>query len=111
MAVVQASRTGTSLAPVAVDNVNGNSFANNGNTLLSLTNQGVTDLAATIHAQSYVDGDASNGLKVPDRMIDIPAGETILCGPFSPDIYNDPSGNVWLDVSGPVLAIAVIVSD
>jgi hypothetical protein len=80
---VQASRAGTTLpAATAGDAVNGNSIANDGRTVLIVKNTGASSRTITFQTNVKVDG-----LTAPVRSETIPAGETQVFGPFSPNDY------------------------
>lgn len=82
---VQASRSGTVLpAATAGDAVNGNSTANDGRVVLIVRNTNGASTARTITFQTTVSVD---GLTAPVRSESIPAGETQIFGPFSPNDY------------------------
>lgn len=80
---VQASRAGTTLpAATAGDAVNGNSITNDGRTVLIVKNTGASSRTITFQTNVKVDG-----LTAPIRSETIPAGETQVFGPFSPNDY------------------------
>lgn len=88
IATTQASRSGTVLpAATAGDVVNGNSVANDGRTVLIVNNTGATSRTITFQTTVSVDG-----LTAPVRSETIPAGETQVFGPFSPNDYGNPLG-------------------
>lgn len=79
----QASRSGTVLpAATAGDAVNGNSVANDGRVVLIVRNTGASSRTITFHTARSVDG-----LTAPVRSESVPAGETQVFGPFSPNDY------------------------
>jgi len=81
----QASRAGTVLpAATAGDAVNGNSTANDGRVVLIVKNTNASSTARTITFATTVSVD---GLTAPVRSESIPAGETQVFGPFSPNDY------------------------
>ncbi|MEU9333142.1 hypothetical protein AB0D49_08250 [Streptomyces sp. NPDC048290] len=85
IAAVQASRAGTVLpAATAGDVANGNSTANDGRVVLIVKNTNASSTARTISFQTTVSVD---GLTAPVRSETIPAGETQIFGPFSPNDY------------------------
>lgn len=88
IAATQASRSGTVL-PVATagDVTNGNAVANDGRTVLIVNNTGASSRTITFQTTVSVDG-----LTAPVRSEAIPAGETQVFGPFSPNNYGSPLG-------------------
>jgi hypothetical protein len=79
---------------LAAANVDGNSFANDGNTYLHVKNAGVGSVTVTIQTPGTVDD-----LTVSDRTVTVGAGAEKLIGPLAPGIYNQ-SGEVYVDYSG-----------
>lgn len=69
----------------------GDEFANTGKEalLVSHTNSGGSTVTVTISVEKTIDG-----LTVPDKTIDVAAGEIALLGPFDTGLYNDGDGNV-----------------
>lgn len=83
IATTQASRAGTVLpAASAGDVVNGNSTPNDGRVVLVVKNTGASSRTITFPTTVSVDG-----LTAPVRSESIPAGETQVFGPFSPNEY------------------------
>lgn len=88
IAATQASRSGTVLpAATAGDVVNGNSTANDGRVVLIVKNTGASSRTITFTTIVSVDG-----LTAPVRSESIPAGETQVFGPFSPNDYGPVLG-------------------
>ncbi|GAB2718197.1 hypothetical protein [Streptomyces bullii] len=86
IAATQASRAGTVLpAATAGDVANGNSVANDGRVVLIVNNTGASSRTITFHTARSVDG-----LTAPVRSETVPAGETQVFGPFSPNDYGNP---------------------
>lgn len=94
---------GNALVTEAADTVNGNSYVSGANTLLSFFAFGGGTV--TIINPQYAQGDSSDGLKVPDRVLTLPAGVPFLwvC-PMS--YYDQPSGLVHIDY-GQATSVAV----
>jgi len=67
----------------------GDEFANDGKQLVVVANGSVAAVEVTFTTQKTVDGEA-----VDDKVIDVPAGEQHLLGPFSTHVYNDGDGMV-----------------
>ena len=87
IAATQATRSGAVLpAATAGDAVNGNSTANDGRVVLIVRNTNGASTARTITFQTNVSVD---GLTAPVRSETIPAGETQVFGPFSPNDYGN----------------------
>ncbi|WP_369274509.1 hypothetical protein AB5J55_35330 [Streptomyces sp. R11] len=88
IAATQASRSGTVLpAATAGDVTNGNSTANDGRVVLIVKNTGASSRTITFTTIVSVDG-----LTAPVRSESIPAGETQVFGPFSPNDYGSTLG-------------------
>ncbi|WP_217235454.1 hypothetical protein [Streptomyces sp. AC555_RSS877] len=88
IAATQASRAGTVLpAATAGDVTNGNSVTNDGRVVLVVKNTGASSRTITFQTARTVDG-----LTAPVRSESIPAGETQIFGPFSPNDYGDTLG-------------------
>jgi hypothetical protein len=101
LAAVQASRAGTVLpAAAAGDVTNGNQVANDGRVVLIVKNTGASSRNITFQTARTVDG-----LTAPTRVEAIPAGETQVFGPFSPNDYGDV---LAFDVSNAELTVQVL---
>ena len=87
VAVVQSSPRGAVFAPAACDASNGNKFSNDGRTLLYVENGGADSATVTIDTPATV-----GGLAVAQNAITLSAGQGKICGPFPPEIYNQPRG-------------------
>jgi hypothetical protein len=75
--------------------VAGDSFANDGRTLLAVYNShGSAARTVTIDIQKDVDGQDP-----ASRTVTMAAGQTMLIGPFPTGIYNDANGRVLLTYS------------
>lgn len=103
LTAVQASRVGATLpAGTAGDTTNGNSIANDGRVILIVRN---TNGASTARTITFQTSRSVDGLTAPARQESIPAGETQVFGPFSPNDY----GNVLaFDVSNAELTIQAV---
>ena len=83
IAATQATRSGAVLpAATAGDVTNGNSTPNDGRVVLIIKNTGASSRTVTFATNVSVDG-----LTAPVRSESIPAGETQVFGPFSPNDY------------------------
>lgn len=90
IAATQATRSGTVLpAATAGDVANGNSTANDGRIVLIVKNTNASSTARTITFATVVSVD---GLTAAVRSESIPAGETQVFGPFSPNDYGTTLG-------------------
>lgn len=81
----------------AVDNVNGNSFQNNGRVLLYVSNGSGGELTVTIDTPYILDG-----LELTDSVITIDDGDEAIIGPFPTRSYNQrgsDQGKVFVDWS------------
>jgi hypothetical protein len=77
----------------AAANVDGNTFANDGNTFLEVANGAAAPINVTIQTPGTVDG-----LAVAELIVAVANGVTKRIGPFPPGIYNQ-SGEVYVDYS------------
>jgi hypothetical protein len=68
-------------------NADGHTFANNGRTFIQAFNDAAVDIEHTFATPGQVDG-----LDIEDLVVDIPAGEDRIIGPFPPSIYNTEPG-------------------
>lgn len=87
VAVVQSSPLGAVFAPAACDSSNGNKFSNDGRTLLYIENGGGSSATVTFDTPATV-----GGLAVAQNAVTLSAGQGKMCGPFPPEIYNQPRG-------------------
>ncbi|MFD5566638.1 hypothetical protein [Streptomyces cadmiisoli] len=87
IAATQATRAGVVLpAATAGDVANGNSTANDGRVVLLVKN---TNAATTARTITFQTARTVDGLTAPVRSESIPAGETQVFGPFSPNDYGN----------------------
>lgn len=92
-------KAGTELDFVDADVANGNSFLNDGHTWLVFSNaSGSSTVNITVTVVAKVDDD----ITVPARQASVEAGKVLMLGPFRPELYNDPDGNVALTVSSAI---------
>jgi hypothetical protein len=87
------SRTVTALAVVAAS-VAGDLLPNNGQEFLAVVNAsgGAVTVTAAITKQT-------DGITPAGKAVVVPAGATVLFGPFPPSQYNDANGNVAITYS------------
>lgn len=96
LAVITTDRSGVNLASDAqAADVAGDSFLNDGQTVLAINNQDVGSVTVTIAFQVTLDG-----VTATNRTVTVPAGETVIVGAFPPSIYNDTNGKVQVTYSG-----------
>jgi hypothetical protein len=109
--VTAPNKTGVTLGFTASDQVNGNSFVNDGRSVLVARNTGGAPATLTLRVTRIEDGDAVTGLKVPDRVVSIPvstaAAPATILGTFSQDIYNQPDGTVSVDCSASLMMMVL----
>lgn len=106
LAVTPAARTGTPLAFTASDQVNGNSFINDGQTVLIVRNTSGAPVNITLRTIFTADGD----LKIPDRVVSIPNGiVAMLLGAFVPSFYNQADGSVSVDCAASLQLVALSI--
>lgn len=72
----------------------GHSVENDGRVVLHVFNTSEDPLTVTIQT-AYVRA----GLKLADRVVEVPAQRTAFIGPFAPEVYNQPDGRVYVDYS------------
>ena len=104
--VLVAVNTGVTLAFTAADLVNGNTFINDGHTLLVARNTGGAPLNVTLIAAQKIDGD----LVVANRVEVVPAASSVLLrGAIPADVYNQPDGTVFVDCSAAAGLLAISI--
>jgi hypothetical protein len=99
LTVQQVTRAGLTPSYGAA-NVDGHSLPNGGKELLHIKTGG-TSCNVTIQTPGSVDGQA-----IGDRVIAIGTSSERIIGPFPPDIYNQTSGEVYIDFSA-VTAVTI----
>jgi hypothetical protein len=92
LTVQQVTRAGLTPAYSAAP-VDGHSILNGGKELLHVKTGG-TACNVTIQTPGSVDGQA-----VADRVVAIGTSSERIIGPFPPDIYNQASGEIYVDFS------------
>lgn len=92
LTVQQISRTPLTPTYTAVDQPNGNQFANDGRVILHVKNGGGSSTTLTIKRNYSVDGAA-----VPDLTVTVTNAQERKVGPFPTDLFNQSDGNVYLD--------------
>jgi hypothetical protein len=91
LTVVEAVNTGTTLSGVAGTD-QGTSFANDGKTILVVTNADASDHTVTIQTPATV-----KSLAVGENTVTITANTSSLIGPFSTEAFNQSAGTVYVD--------------
>lgn len=105
--VMPAGHAGTVLAFTPSDQVNGNSFLNDGQTVLIVRNTSGAPVNLTLRTNLIADGD----LKLPDRVIPVPNGIVALfLGPFIQSVYNQGDGSVSVDCAASLQLVALSIS-
>lgn len=108
--VTTSSPTGTVLpASVAVDQPNGNSFANNGKRLIEITNGAASNINVTITTNGVY---AAGGVNyaIADVVTTVVNATSQIFGPFDTTLFNDGSGNVLVDYSSGTSVTARVIS-
>jgi hypothetical protein len=100
LSVKKAVLSGVSLGAVAAAG-GGDSFANDGRTVLYIKNAAGSPMTLTIDAQSV------DGVPLVDPTVVVGAGAEKIVGPFLPRFFNDANGRVKLTYSS---ATSVTVS-
>ncbi len=83
------SPAGVVLAITDGDNTNGNKIPNDGRVLLLLQNTSGSNTATVTIATPQTVG----GLAVADQAIALAVSQSKICGPYPPEIYNQPAGD------------------
>jgi hypothetical protein len=96
---ITATHSGVLLSFTASDQTNGNSFRPDPHTALIVQNTTAGAITLTIHTNAFMDGDTASGLRVPDRVITVPANSVGTAGPFTGSLYRQNDGFVWIDSS------------
>src|SRR3954470_7776492 len=95
LSVQQITTAGVVPASLVAAAGGGDSFANNGKTVLDVANGGGGSITVTIASQRvYAQGSTHN------TTVSVGAGATKRIGPFDTARYNDTSGNVQVTYSG-----------
>ncbi len=85
--VTASNKSGITLAFATSDQVNGNAFQNDGHSVLVIRNSSGSALTVTLRTTRIEDGDAITGLKLPDRVVTVPANTGgLMVGTFPMDI-------------------------
>lgn len=93
---VTTSRAGVSDAGGAAASAGGDTFTNDGMTMLLVKNGSGSAITVTELIGQTIDGQA-----VTAKTVSVPAGQTMLLGPFPAAIYTDPAtGNMAFTYSG-----------
>lgn len=91
LAITQINRAGvlSSVAGAAATATTGDTFPNDGNTVLEVNNGSASPINVTITPTATVDG------QIPaSKVIAVPATTRALIGPFAPSLYNDTNSLV-----------------
>lgn len=95
LTVVDLVRAGVDMSSAVAAAGGGDAFLNTGKEFLAAKNASGAPITITFVTQVTVDGQA-----VADLAVAVPAGHTMLIGPFPPGYYNDGSGQVQVTYSG-----------
>ena len=79
----------------AAANVDGNSFDNEGETFFHAINGGGGSITLTFQTPAKV-----GGVNIDNPTVVVGAGAEVFVGPFNPSIFNQPTGEVYVDYSG-----------
>lgn len=94
-----ATTSGAAYSPVAVDNVNGNSFVNTGKEIINVTaTSAASTVTVTVPAQKACSFGVSNA--VHDYTMTLSATDNKMLGPFPPERFNDANGLCTVNFSG-----------
>lgn len=72
----------------------GHAVENDGRIVLHVFNTRPDPVTVTIRT-SYIRA----GLKLADRVVEVPPQRAVFVGPFPPDVYNQADGNIYVDYS------------
>lgn len=101
--VTNAVVTGVIL-PYASAHVDGNMFANDGNVAVHIKNASGAPVTATFQTPAKV-----GGVDVAELAVSVPAGSDRLVGPFATGVFNQSTGEVYVDFSAQAsVTLAVI---
>ncbi len=111
---INSTAPGTVLtAAAAVDNTNGNKFANpTGRAILEVTNGGAGSINVTFTTSANYNVVGTNGLvtyTVQDPLIAVSNGVSKVFGPFDKTLYNDANSNVIVNFSGGTSVTARVI--
>lgn len=70
----------------------GNSFANTGDQFLHVKNGSAADVDVTVQTPAKV-----GGIDIEEVVVTVTAGEERMIGPFPPGVFNQASGEVYVD--------------
>jgi hypothetical protein len=104
LTVNQVSLTGVAVAPGAAA-VGGDTFANNGKTVLEVTNASGSDKTVTIDSLVNCNQGSDH-----DIAVTVATGTTKRIGPFDPSRFNNSSGLVSVTYSGVTSVTVAAVS-
>lgn len=98
------SRSGLNLTDaLAAAAGGGDSWVNTGSELLVIVNGGASEITATFPYAATTDGQA-----ITSKTVAVPAGETVIVGPFPQPLFNDASQRASVTYSG-VTSVSVAV--
>jgi hypothetical protein len=97
-------------APVAVDGSNGNEFANEGRTMIEITNagSGAPVTATFVTWGTYNVG--SVNYAIADLAVAIASGTSKVCGPFDPTLFNSATSTVQVTWSSGTSMTARVIA-
>lgn len=104
MAVLTARTAGLAPSAFTEEAVSAaDSFANDGRTLLKII--GPSSASVTVVADSPTACNfGATAAPVHDTSFVVPTGQSMVCGPFPPERYNDTNGRVQLTATGTLTA-------
>lgn len=86
---VEFARGGVQADNGAAAGAAGDDFVNTGNELVVIKNANAGAVAVTVETPGTVDG-----MAVPDKVVNVPAGQTFIIGPFPPQWYSSATNRV-----------------
>lgn len=75
-------------------NVDGFAILNSGKTVLTVKNGNAASINVTVQTPGSIDG-----LALPDKVIAVPAGGERDIGNLAPNVYNQTTGEIYVDFS------------
>jgi hypothetical protein len=88
----------------AVDATNGNRFANDGRTYAHIKNDDVSPTTFT-----FLAGGSYKGVGYEDQVVTVPAGEERVVAAFPMDVFNQATGEVYVDITNDTSVTMAVV--
>lgn len=105
LSITEATNHGAILSLSPVDIINGNSFINDGHTVLGIFNP---DPSVTLSVTIEVGGMVDTDIELGNRIYSVPPLATLVIGRLQPELYNQLDRAIWIDFSIATALIAVV---